>query len=107
MKEFINGYMMEAKWAHEGYIPTTEEHMELAFLTSGNIMLTTTCFVGMGNIVTDESFKWAFTEPSLCKDTCAISRLMNDIVTHKVIPVLIFITKKLFDYLFITTNSNA
>ncbi|KAI3678475.1 hypothetical protein L6452_37769 [Arctium lappa] len=83
MKDYINGYMMEAKWAHEGYVPTMEEHESIAFVSSGNIMLTAAGFIGMGDIVTDESFKWICTIPPICKDACAISRLMDDIVTHK------------------------
>ena len=57
MKDYINGYMIEAKWAHEGYVPTLEEHESVAFVSSGNIMLTAACFICMGDIVTDESLK--------------------------------------------------
>ncbi|KAI7749922.1 hypothetical protein M8C21_031786 [Ambrosia artemisiifolia] len=65
MKELIRNYMMEAKWAHEGYIPTTEEHLSVSYVSSGYIMLTTTFFVGMGDLVTQESFKWALSKPPL------------------------------------------
>ncbi|KAI3706246.1 hypothetical protein L6452_23857 [Arctium lappa] len=83
MKEFIRSYMMEAKWLHEGYIPTVDEHMSNAFVSSGYSMLTTTCFVGMGEMVTDESFKWALKSPPIVKASCAIARLMDDISSHK------------------------
>ncbi|KAL7582210.1 hypothetical protein Lser_V15G42220 [Lactuca serriola] len=82
MKEFIRSYMMEAKWANEGYIPTIEEHMSVAFISSGYSMLAT-CFVGMGDIVTDDSFKWALTKPLLIKSSCQIARLMDDIFSQK------------------------
>nr|AMP42988.1 sesquiterpene synthase [Xanthium strumarium] len=83
MKELIRNYMMEAKWAHEGYVPTTEEHLSVSYVSSGYAMLTTTCFVGMGDLVTDESFKWALSKPPLVKASCIIARLMNDFVSQK------------------------
>ena len=84
MKEFIRSYMLEAKWLHDGYTPTLEEHMSNAFVSSGYSMLTTTCFVGMGEMVTDESFKWALKRPPIVMASCAIARLMDDITSHKV-----------------------
>ncbi|CAI9301076.1 unnamed protein product [Lactuca saligna] len=83
MKEFIRSYMMEAKWANDGYIPTIEEHMSVAFISSGYSMLATTCFVGMGDMVTNDSFKWALTKPLLVKASCQIARLMDDIFSQK------------------------
>ncbi|KAI7757443.1 hypothetical protein M8C21_008784 [Ambrosia artemisiifolia] len=83
MKELIRNYMMEAKWGHEGYVPTTEEHLSVSYVSSGYVMLTTTCFVGMGDLVTHESFKWALSKPPLVKASCIIARLMNDFVSRK------------------------
>ncbi|XP_071737920.1 beta-caryophyllene synthase-like [Rutidosis leptorrhynchoides] len=83
MKEFIRSYLMEAKWANDGYVPTTDEHMSLAFVSSGYSLLTTTCFVGMGDFVTDEMFKWALNKPPLVKASCAIARFMDDLVPQK------------------------
>ena len=84
MKEFIRSYMMEAKWANEGYVPTIEEHMSVAFISSGYSVLATTCFVGMGDIVTNNSFKWALSKPPLVRASCQIARLMDDIFSQKV-----------------------
>nr|XP_043635533.1 beta-caryophyllene synthase-like [Erigeron canadensis] len=83
MKELIRSYMMEAKWANEGYIPTTEENMSLRFVSSGYSMLATTCLVGMGDIATHESMKWALAGPPLVKASCAIARLMDDIFSQR------------------------
>nr|UNI81645.1 terpene synthase 2 [Stevia rebaudiana] len=83
MKEFIRSYMMEAKWANEGYVPATDEHMAVSFVSSGYGMLTTTCLVGMGDMVTDESFKWALTNPPIVKASCLIARFMDDIFSQK------------------------
>ncbi|KAI7754151.1 hypothetical protein M8C21_019344 [Ambrosia artemisiifolia] len=83
MNEFIRCYMTEAKWANEGYVPTTEEHMSVSFVSSGYGMLATTCFMGMGDMVTDESLKWVLTNPPLVKASCVIARLMDDIFSQK------------------------
>ncbi|GJV82464.1 germacrene D synthase [Tanacetum coccineum] len=83
MKEFIGCYMMEAKWRNEGYIPTIEEHKSVAFLSCGYKMLTTASFVGMGDMVTEDSFKWVCTNPPLVKASSTICRIMDDIVGHK------------------------
>nr|GEV92158.1 germacrene D synthase [Tanacetum cinerariifolium] len=83
MKEFIGCYMMEAKWRNEGYIPTIEEHKSVAFLSCGYKMLTTASFVGMGDMVTEDSFKWVCINPPLVKASSTICRIMDDIVGHK------------------------
>ncbi|KAD3338095.1 hypothetical protein E3N88_33616 [Mikania micrantha] len=40
-------------------------------------------FVGMGEIASEEVFKWALTFPPLVKDASLITRLMDDIMGHK------------------------
>nr|GEY44981.1 (-)-germacrene D synthase [Tanacetum cinerariifolium] len=83
MKEFIGSYMTEAKWKHEGYVPTIEEHKSVAFVSSGYKMLTIASFVGMGDIASEDSFKWALSNPPLIKASCAIGRIMDDVAGHK------------------------
>nr|WIM34769.1 germacrene D synthase [Chrysanthemum indicum] len=83
MKEFIGSYMTEARWKHEGYVPTIEEHKSVAFVSAGYKMLTIASFVGMGDIASEDSFKWALTNPPLIKASCAICRTMDDVVGHK------------------------
>lgn len=84
MKEYIRSYMTEAKWAHEGYIPTMEEHTQVTFVSSGYKFSLTAIFVAMGDVITEESFKWVFTDPPLVKACFVLCRIMDDIVTHKV-----------------------
>lgn len=83
MKEFIRNQMVEAKWRNEGYIPTVEEHKSVAFLSCGYKMLVTAALVGMGDIITEESFKWIGSFPPLVKASSAVCRIMDDIVGHK------------------------
>ncbi|XP_076898103.1 beta-caryophyllene synthase-like [Bidens hawaiensis] len=84
MKEYIGGYMTEAKWRKEGYIPTPEEHTSVALISCGYKFLLITSLVGMGDIIiTDDSFKWALSFPPLVKASCTLCRFQDDIVTHK------------------------
>lgn len=84
MKILVRGYHDESKWFHKNYIPTLEEYMELAFVTSGYSMLTTASFLGMDNIVTKETFDWMISRPKIVRASEVIGRLMNDIKSHKV-----------------------
>ena len=52
MKNQVRAYFVEAKWFHEQHIPTIEEYMGIALLSSGYSFLTTLSFMGMGGIVT-------------------------------------------------------
>ncbi|KAK1410874.1 hypothetical protein QVD17_37415 [Tagetes erecta] len=83
MKEYITSYMTEAKWREEGYVPTIEEHESVRFMSSAYKMLTTASFVGMGDMITEEAFKWVETNPHVVKSSAAISRLMDDVVGRK------------------------
>ncbi|KAI3735798.1 hypothetical protein L6452_15313 [Arctium lappa] len=83
MIEYVTSYMIEAKWRNEGYIPTMEEHISVSFITCGYKLLATASFVGMGDIITEKSFKWLCSNPPLLKASCAICRFQDDIVTHK------------------------
>ena len=85
MKRQIRAYFQEAKWFHHKYIPTLEEYMPLALVTSGCAMLATTSFVGMGDIVTKDSFEWLFSNPKMVSASAVVGGLLDDIVSHKVI----------------------
>ncbi|KAJ9557478.1 hypothetical protein OSB04_012092 [Centaurea solstitialis] len=79
----FTSYMVEAKWRNEGYIPTLEEHISVSFISCGFKHHVTTSFVRMGDIITDESFKWVSSYPTLVKASSAVCRFQDDIVTHK------------------------
>nr|QIT07368.1 beta-caryophyllene synthase 1 [Atractylodes lancea] len=83
IKEFITGYMIEAKWRNEGYMPTLEEHVSVSLITSGYKYLITASFVGMGDVITEESFKWVSTNPPIVKSSCVVGRFRDDVITHK------------------------
>jgi (-)-germacrene D synthase len=84
MKNQIRAYFHEAKWFHKNHIPTMDEYMRIALVSSGSSMLATTALVGMGDIVTKDAFEWLFSDPKVLKASTVIFRLMDDIVTHEV-----------------------
>ncbi|KAK8474197.1 hypothetical protein V6N11_033072 [Hibiscus sabdariffa] len=46
-------------------------------------MLAITAFVGMGDVITPETFKWAANDPKIIKASTIICRFMDDIAEHK------------------------
>ena len=84
MKNQVRAYYEEAKWLQVQQIPTMEEYMPVALVTSAYSMLATTSFVGMGDAVTKESFDWIFSKPKIVRASAIVCRLMDDMVSHKV-----------------------
>ncbi|KAH0987040.1 hypothetical protein GBA52_014217 [Prunus armeniaca] len=82
-KTIAKAYFDEAKWFHEGCIPSMEEYMRVAATSAASFALSTTSLVGMGDIVTKESFEWLFNDPKILRASNIIVRLMDDIVSSK------------------------
>ncbi|XP_018851407.2 (-)-germacrene D synthase-like [Juglans regia] len=84
MKILVRAYFDEAKSFHAKHIPTMEEYMRVALVSSGYPTLTVMSFLGMGDqIVTEETLVWAFSDPKIITASSAIGRLSNDIKSHK------------------------
>ncbi|GKV35343.1 hypothetical protein SLEP1_g43624 [Rubroshorea leprosula] len=83
MKKTMKAYLDEAKWCQEDYVPTIEEYMQVALVSSGYPMLITNSYVGMGEIATKEAFDWISNDPKILKACATICRLMDDIVSHE------------------------
>lgn len=85
MKKLVRAYFNEAYWFHNAYVPTMEEYMNVALVSSGYMMLSATTFAGMaGNIINKEVFEWVVNEPLIVRAACLIARLMDDMVGHEV-----------------------
>ncbi|KAK9155917.1 hypothetical protein Sjap_003397 [Stephania japonica] len=83
MKQLVRAYLVEAKWLDKGYTPKVEEYMPNALISAGYYSLTTTSFVGMGKMVSEEVFEWAISEANFVRASAIICRLMNDVVSRK------------------------
>ena len=105
MIEFVGSYMTEAKWRNEGYVPTIEEHISVAFISTGYKFLLAISLVGMDDGITNDTFEWVSTNPPIVKASCAVCRFMDDTVSHKVHPSFTLF-KKLSDLSAIATQYN-
>ncbi|XP_012443584.1 (+)-delta-cadinene synthase isozyme XC14 [Gossypium raimondii] len=83
MIRLSQSYFVEAKWTLQNYKPSFEEFKINALSSSGYAMLAITSFVGMGDIVTPETFKWAANEPKIIQASTIICRFTDDIAEHK------------------------
>ncbi|KAK8483052.1 hypothetical protein V6N11_049594 [Hibiscus sabdariffa] len=83
MIRLAQAYLLEAKWTHLNYKPTFEEFRDNALPTSGYAMLAITAFIGMGDVITPETFEWAANDPKIIKASTIICRFMDDIAEHK------------------------
>ncbi|KAG5546357.1 hypothetical protein RHGRI_018514 [Rhododendron griersonianum] len=54
LKDMVRVYLIEAKWYHEGYVPSMEEYMPVAGLSGGLRSLAIVSFVGMGELAAKE-----------------------------------------------------
>ncbi|KAJ9676237.1 hypothetical protein PVL29_024972 [Vitis rotundifolia] len=83
MKNSVRAYFSEAKWLHGEYVPTMEECMYVALVSSAVPMFTIISFVGMGMIAIKEAFDWVLNGPKIVRGCSAIIRLMDDMASHK------------------------
>lgn len=85
VKVLSQAYNQEAKWCHQKYVPTYDEYMKIALVTSPYCHATVASFLGMGEIATKEVFEWACHNPmpKVIKAASTILRLMNDVGGHK------------------------
>ncbi|XVF77188.1 hypothetical protein PTKIN_Ptkin14bG0021800 [Pterospermum kingtungense] len=83
MIQLAQAYMLEAKWTHEKYKPTFDEFRANQLLSSAHVMLAITALIGMGDVVTTETFKWATNGPKIIRACAIICRFMDDIAEHK------------------------
>jgi len=78
------GYMVEAKWCHEDYIPTYDEYKANGVITS-TFPCTITLFISLGEFATESILDWIFSDPSIVAAASVIGRLLDDMASHKVL----------------------
>jgi hypothetical protein len=80
--------LVEAKWCNEGYIPTYDEYKANGITTS-TLPLQILSYLGLGEFSNKELLDWIFSLSKIINAASAISRLADDISTHKVFFMLI------------------
>ncbi|KAL2327933.1 hypothetical protein Fmac_021360 [Flemingia macrophylla] len=83
LKKLVRAYMTEARWLNDNYKPTVEEYLHASSESSGYSLMITTSYIGMGDIATENIFKWATNESKIVKASCIIARIMDDIVSNE------------------------
>ncbi|XP_071727396.1 (E)-beta-farnesene synthase-like [Rutidosis leptorrhynchoides] len=83
-KEYTRYLVMEAKWVKDGYIPKVEEYMVVSEITGAYALVTARSYVGEGDYVTEDAFKWVAAHPPIVKASAMVLRLMDDIGGHKI-----------------------
>ncbi|KAK9674003.1 hypothetical protein RND81_12G204400 [Saponaria officinalis] len=80
VKDMIKAFMQEVEWRHQKFVPTYEEYMKNALVSSPYPVCIIATFLGMGEIASKESFEWASQNPmpDAVKVVSTIMRLMND-----------------------------
>ncbi|GAB4854256.1 hypothetical protein Ancab_022843 [Ancistrocladus abbreviatus] len=78
LKKTARAYLVEAKRFNEGYVPTLEEHMDVALATAGSTYWPTVLFVGMED-ATEDAFQWAHSVPKIGEASATITRFLDDI----------------------------
>ncbi|CBI31315.3 unnamed protein product, partial [Vitis vinifera] len=73
----VRAYFNEGKWLHAEYVPTMEEYMGVALVSSDVPMFTIISFVGMGMMATKEAFDWVLNGPKIVRACSTIVRLMD------------------------------
>lgn len=101
MKALSQAYLQEAIWCDKKYVPTYDEYMKIALVTSPYPHATVACFLGMGDIATKEVFEWACQDPmpNVIKAASTILRLMDDLGGHKVRTSMYFYAGKLIHHM--------
>jgi (-)-germacrene D synthase len=82
--------MTEARWLNNKYKPTLEEYIRISTESCGYALVTTTCYIGMGDIATEDVFKWVSSEPKAMYAAFVICRLMDDLASNEVYMYSIF-----------------
>ncbi|KAJ9145893.1 hypothetical protein P3X46_028221 [Hevea brasiliensis] len=83
VKKQVRAYITEARWFNSDYVPTLEEYISVAVISSTYPILITLSFCGMGEVASKEVFDWLFTEPKLLYAASGLARLIDDIRSHE------------------------
>ncbi|KAG5546309.1 hypothetical protein RHGRI_018472 [Rhododendron griersonianum] len=82
LKDLVGVYCKEAKWYHEGYVPSMDKHWPVALLSCGYQAVSTISFTGMGELATKEAFDWVSSNPLFVQGSSC--RFIDDVVGHKI-----------------------
>ncbi|MED6188081.1 hypothetical protein PIB30_082606 [Stylosanthes scabra] len=83
LSHYVKGYIVEAKWCHEGYVPTYDEYKANAASNLGYQLFAIT-FIALGEFATKETLNWISNNiPLILQASSLVARLTNDLGSHK------------------------
>jgi hypothetical protein len=83
-QKYIQGYITEARWLNNKYQPTLEEYIRSTTESGGYKVMLITCYIDMGEIVTENMLKWIANDPKICNAAMGMARIMDDITSNEV-----------------------
>ncbi|KAG8633416.1 hypothetical protein MANES_18G102125v8 [Manihot esculenta] len=82
-KELTRGYLLEAKWFNNGYVPSMRDYIENGLITSTYSVLPSASFIGIEKVVGTKEYHWLETNPKIVVASKLICRLMDDVTTRE------------------------
>lgn len=84
--EFCKALFVEAKWSKMGYIPSLQEYLSNASITSSGPLILIHSYIATMHELTDEIVEFSHTYQDLVYHVSLIIRLCNDLATAEVTP---------------------
>ncbi|XP_068644979.1 (-)-alpha-terpineol synthase-like [Aristolochia californica] len=76
-------FLKEARWFHSGYIPSFEEYIENACISSSGALILIHAYVLLDLVIEEEELQFLQSYPDLIRGPSLIFRLCNDLATAK------------------------
>ncbi|KAF6174239.1 hypothetical protein GIB67_033771 [Kingdonia uniflora] len=83
VKGSVRAYFAEAKWCHQGYVPSTQEYLDVGMHSTCYDTLIIAALLGVGDTVTKKVFDWLNGKPQLIVACMLICRVMDDMRSHE------------------------
>ncbi|CAL5213487.1 unnamed protein product [Lathyrus oleraceus] len=81
--KLLNAFLEEAKWFASGHVPTSEEYLKNAIVSTGVHVILVHAFFYMGQDITDKTFSIIDDFPTIISTTATILRLCDDLEGDK------------------------
>ncbi|RYQ97070.1 hypothetical protein Ahy_B08g093063 [Arachis hypogaea] len=84
LSHYVQGYIDEARWCHEGYIPTYDEYKEVIGAATTSYQVLIIMFIALGEFATKETLHWISNNiPLILQVSSLVTRLTNDLASYK------------------------
>ncbi|XP_050234093.1 probable terpene synthase 8 [Mercurialis annua] len=80
-KELTRADLQEAEWFNSGYVPTFDEYLHNALITTTGELLTSAFFLGLKDVGMKEII-WVRQAPIIVKSAKLFARLFDDVASH-------------------------